>query len=451
MVSFSRFLITLSLVLSALATANAQASWPFTGDKQQAPTLAPMLEKVTPGVVSISVKGTVVSRQQIPDYFRYFFGPGMPREQQRERQFQGLGSGVIIDSERGYIVTNNHVVEAADEIEITLTDGRQLEAKKIGYDEESDIALLQVEPDNLTEVKVTDSDNLRVGDFVVAIGNPFGIGQTVTTGIVSALSRGSMQGYQNYIQTDAAINRGNSGGALVNYYGELIGINTAILGPNGGNVGIGFAIPSNMMRNLVDQIIEFGEVRRGLLGITGQNVDGDLAKALELGVSQGAFVQEVQPDSGAEDAGILAGDVIVKINGKKIQSFTELRARISTMGAGKEVEIGLLREGDEKTVTVTLQQRDGGNVAAATIHPALEGATLSNATDENGNRMVRVTELEERSPAAMTGLRENDEIVMVNRRTVGSVADLRSMLSDNDAVIALTIKRGNRLFYRRIQ
>ena len=262
---FAAFALATALVITP-----SSASIPFFSQKNETPTLAPMLEEVTPAVVNISVKGKREVRQRIPDMFRFFFGPGGPREQVQERPFQGLGSGVIIDAKEGYVVTNNHVIDGATEILVTLKDGRQFDATVIGTDDRSDIALLKIKDgENLTAIKVGRSADLRVGDFVVAIGNPFGLGQTVTSGIVSALGRSGLgiEEIENFIQTDAAINSGNSGGALVTLDGELIGINTAILGPNGGNIGIGFAIPSDMMTNLVAQLIEFGEVRRGVLGV----------------------------------------------------------------------------------------------------------------------------------------------------------------------------------------
>lgn len=286
-----------------LGTLPAYASLPVAVDGQQLPSLAPMLEKTTPAVVSVAVSGTHVSKQRVPDVFRYFFGPNAPQEQVRERPFRGLGSGVIIDADKGYIVTNNHVIDGADTIQIGLLDGREFEAKLIGSDSESDIALLQIKADKLTEIKSADSDAIHVGDFAVAIGNPFGLGQTVTSGIVSALGRSGLgiEMLENFIQTDAAINSGNSGGALVNLRGELIGINTAIVAPGGGNVGIGFAIPANMMHSLVDQIIEHGEVRRGVLGISGRELDSKLAEGFGLDSQHGAFVNEVMPDSAADD------------------------------------------------------------------------------------------------------------------------------------------------------
>ena len=409
---------TLALVTAAFiaaTSASALAGIPFFS-KDEMPSLAPMLDETTPAIVSIAVKGTQVSRQQVPEMFKYFFGA--PNEQPQERPFRGLGSGVIIDADKGYVVTNNHVVANADEILVKLTDGRELVAKKLGADEQSDIALLQVDADRLHDLKISNSDELRVGDFVVAIGNPFGLSQTVTSGIVSALGRSGLNigGYEDFIQTDAAINRGNSGGALVNLRGELVGINTAIFGPNGGNVGIGFAIPSNMMKNLVDQIIEFGEVRRGLLGIIGGDVDEGLAEAIESDVNIGAFVNEVAPGTAAEKAGLQAGDIITEINGNNLTGFNELRAKVASLGAGAEVVLTIVRSGKEKKVKVTLDAASPLQAEAKEMHPALEGAELSNAKDNSGNDAIKVVTVAERSPAASIGLREGDFIVGVNRR-----------------------------------
>ncbi len=429
---------------------HASAALPFfSSDKQAVPTLAPMLERTTPAIVSIAVEGTQVSRQEIPEMFQHFFGA--PKEQVQERPFKGLGSGVVIDAEKGYVVTNNHVVENADDITVKLTDGREFKAKKLGADEQSDIALLKIDAEDLTAVPLANSDEVRVGDFVVAVGNPFGLSQTVTSGIVSALGRSGLNlsqgGYENFIQTDAAINRGNSGGALVNFNGELVGINTAIYGPNGGNVGIGFAIPTNMMKNLVDQIIQFGEVRRGLLGILGQDIDSGLAEAMNLDVSKGAFINEVTPDSAADKAGLQAGDIVTEFDGRVIQSFNELRAKVGSLGAGTEVSLGILRKGEKQTVKVTLGDAKAAEVSADNLHEALQGATLSNATDDQGVAGVQVTELAKRSPAAMIGLRENDLIVGVNRNRVTSLAELRDALDDAKGVIALNVKRGNSSIY----
>jgi Do/DeqQ family serine protease len=430
----------------AATSATALAGIPFFS-QNEIPSLAPMLEGTTPAIVSIAVKGTQPSRQQVPEMFRYFFGA--PNEQAKERPFRGLGSGVIIDAEKGYVVTNNHVVNNADEILVKLTDGRELVAKKLGADEQSDIALLQIDAERLTDVKVANSNELRVGDFVVAIGNPFGLSQTVTSGIVSALGRSGLNigGYEDFIQTDAAINRGNSGGALVNLRGELVGINTAIFGPNGGNVGIGFAIPSNMMQSLVDQIIEFGEVRRGLLGIIGGDVDSGLAEAFNSEVNIGAFVNEVAPGTAAEKAGLMAGDIITEINGNGLTGFNELRAKIASLGAGAEVELTLIRAGKTQQVKVVLDAAAPTQAEAKELHPALEGAELSNGKDADDNDVVTIGNVVERSPAASIGLREGDVIVGVNRKRIKNIAELGERITDNKDVIALNVKRGNSNLY----
>jgi serine protease DegQ len=436
------FYAAFAAVFIAASSASALAGIPFFSQDEM-PSLAPMLDETTPAIVSIAVKGTQTSRQQVPEMFKYFFGA--PNEQAQERPFRGLGSGVIIDADKGYVVTNNHVVDNADEILVKLNDGRELLAKKLGADEQSDIALLQVDAERLQDVELADSDKLRVGDFVVAIGNPFGLSQTVTSGIVSALGRSGLNigGYEDFIQTDAAINRGNSGGALVNLRGELVGINTAIFGPNGGNVGIGFAIPSNMMKNLVDQIIEFGEVRRGLLGIIGGDVDEGLAEAFNSEVNIGAFVNEVAPDTAAEKAGLKAGDIITKINGNTLTGFNELRAKIASLGAGAEVELTIIRSGDTQKVNVTLDAAGPSQAEAKDIHPALEGAELSNAQDNSGNDAVEVVSVIERSPAASIGLRNGDIIVGVNRKRVNNISELSERIADKKEVIALNVKRGN--------
>lgn len=428
----------------------ATAALPLHLDGEPLPSLAPMLEYTTPGVVSISVAGTHEVKQQVPDAFKFFFGQRRGQQQPQERPFRGLGSGVIIDAKNGYVVTNNHVIDQADEILVTLKDGRQIEAKKIGTDAASDIALLQIKADDLTAVKIADSDDLRVGDFAVAIGSPFGLGQTVTSGIVSALGRSGLniENLEDFIQTDAAINSGNSGGALVNLRGELIGINTAILGPSGGNVGIGFAIPSNMMQNLTNQIIEYGEVRRGVLGITGNSINPELAKAMDLATNQGGFVSQVSPDSAADLAGIKAGDIIIAVNGKKVKSFNALRGKIGSIGAGKKVKITLLRDGDEKTVTVKLQSAADSQIAAANLHPMLEGAELANNDSNNG---VDVNSLASNSPAASTGLKKGDIIAGVNRKRVNNIAELRTALEGIEGVVALNVIRGNSELYLMIR
>jgi len=442
-----------SILLSgsvAFASLPVQANLPFSVNGQQLPSLAPMLAKVTPGVVLISVTGTHVEKQKVPDAFKFFFG-NPNKGQSRQREFRGLGSGVIINADKGYIVTNNHVINEADEIQITLKDGRQIKAKKIGTDANSDIALLQIDAENLTEVKLSDSDNLRVGDFAVAIGSPFGLGQTVTSGIISALGRSGLnsQNYEDFIQTDAAINSGNSGGALINLRGELVGINTAILGPNGGNVGIGFAIPSNMVDNIVNQIIEFGEVRRGKLGVYGRSVNGEIAKALELESSQGGFIEQVEVNSAADDAGIEAGDVIVKVNGKMVKTFAEIRGKIGSIGAGKNVELTVIKkDGSTIDYDVTLKKAETAKVEAASIHRMLDGAELENNTTGQG---VDIKSVEEDSPAFVIGLKAGDKINGINRTRIKSIGELRSYLNDNKGVFALNVRRGNSTLFLMIR
>lgn len=439
-----------------------KASLPTAVDGQAMPSLAPMLEKVRPAVVSIAVEGQTKEdsrspRANLPDEFEFFFGPDMFGDRfgdRGPRQFRGEGSGVIIDAKKGHVVTNNHVIDNAEKITVKLDDGREFKAKLIGADPLSDVALLQIEnPSNLTEIKIADSDKLRVGDFTVAIGNPFGLGQTVTSGIVSALGRStgnSDEGYESYIQTDAAVNRGNSGGPLINLQGELIGINTAIISPSGGNAGIAFAIPSNMANNLVQQILEFGEVKRGLLGIKGGELNADLAKAFNVDAQQGAFVSEVMADSAASKAGLKAGDVIVGLNGQKIRSFAELRAKVATTGAGKQIELTYLRDGKESTTNVTLQSDEQTKTSANSLLPALKGAELSNY-NEKGIKGVEITKVEKGSAAESRGFRKGDVIVGVNRREVENIGELRKILDSKPSAVALNILREGSNFFVIIQ
>ncbi|CDT83359.1 Protease do [Vibrio coralliirubri] len=440
-------LSVLTLSLSSIITPiQATAALPLSVGNEQLPSLAPMLEQVTPAVVSIAVEGKQVQRQQIPEQFQFFFGP----EQTRERPFRGLGSGVIIDAKKGHIVTNYHVINGADDIKVKLHDGREYDAELIGGDQMSDIALLKLEEaKNLTQIKVADSDKLRVGDFSVAIGNPFGLGQTVTSGIVSALGRSglNLENFENFIQTDAAINSGNSGGALVNLNGELIGINTAILGPNGGNVGIGFAIPSNMMTNLTEQILDFGEVKRGMLGVQGGEVTSELAEALGYESSKGAFVSQIVPDSAADKAGLKAGDIIVSINGKRIDTFSELRAKVATLGAGKQIELGVVRDGKSKTFDVTLGESTNNKTQAEKLHEGLAGAELTNTTESDFATGVKVSSVAQGSPAEAYQLLKDDIIIGVNRQTVKNLAEFREILEKQPGVLALNIQRGDRTIY----
>ncbi|MEX7658438.1 serine endoprotease DegQ [Enterobacter hormaechei] len=441
--------LALSVGLSLSASFPVSAALPSQVPGQEAiPSLAPMLEKVLPAVVSVQVEGTARQSQRIPEELKKYFGEDAPDQQ--AQPFEGLGSGVIIDAAKGYILTNNHVISQADKISVQLNDGREFDAKLIGGDDQSDIALLQVQnPSNLTQIAIADSDKLRVGDFAVAVGNPFGLGQTATSGIVSALGRSglNLEGLENFIQTDASINRGNSGGALLNLNGELIGINTAILAPGGGSIGIGFAIPSNMAKTLSQQLIQFGEVKRGLLGIKGMEMSADIAKAFKLNVQRGAFVSEVLPNSGSAKAGVKSGDVIVSLNDKPLSSFAELRSRIATTEPGAKVKLGLIREGKPLTVEVTLDKSTSSSASAEQISPALQGATLSDGQLKNGTKGISVTTVEKSSPAAQAGLHQDDVIVGVNRTRVQSIAEMRKVLESKPAVIALQIIRGNATLY----
>ncbi|ADW75236.1 MULTISPECIES: serine endoprotease DegP [Rahnella] len=458
-------------VSSALAAETASSSTSTT----QLPSLAPMLEKVMPSVVSVNVEGSApVKTPRMGQQFQQFFGQnsplcqdgspfqgspvcqgggqgpdGQPAPEQKE-DFRALGSGVIIDADKGYVVTNNHVVDNATKISVQLNDGRKFDAKVIGKDPRSDIAVIQLQnAKNLTAIKMADSEQLRVGDYTVAIGNPYGLGETVTSGIVSALGRSGLniENYENFIQTDAAINRGNSGGALVNLNGELIGLNTAILAPDGGNIGIGFAIPSNMVKNLSKQMIEFGQVKRGELGIMGTELNSELAKAMKVDAQRGAFISQVMPKSAAEKAGIKAGDVILSMNGKPISSFASFRADIGTLPIGTKVTLGLLREGKPMNVDVTIEQStQTSKIESGNIYTGIEGAELSNgaAGDQKG---VKVDEVKPGSTAARIGLKKGDVILGVNQQKVTNLGELRKILDTKPNVLALDIQRGDTSIY----
>ncbi|RWR01546.1 serine endoprotease DegQ [[Pantoea] beijingensis] len=442
--------LALSIGVNLTAVPQTMAALPTQIQGQTLPSLAPMLEKVLPAVVSVHVEGTQAQGQDIPEPLKRFFGQQAPGGEQQPQPFEGLGSGVIIDAAKGYVLTNNHVVNGADKINVQLGDGREFDAKLIGHDEQTDIALVQISnAKNLTQVKIADSDRLKVGDFAVAIGNPFGLGQTATSGIISALGRSglNLEGLENFIQTDAAINRGNSGGALVNLNGELIGINTAILAGGGGNIGIGFAIPANMAMNLAQQLIEFGEVKRGQLGIKGTEMTADMAKAFNVDAQRGAFVNEVLPKSAAATAGIKAGDIITSIDDKPITSFAELRVKIGTTAPGKEVKIGLLREGKPVVVTVKLENSTQATASAELLSPALQGAALSDGQLTDGNKGIKVDSVQKATPAEQVGLKKDDVIIGVNRTRVQSIAELRKVLAGKPPLLALNIMRGNESIY----
>ncbi|MBA2815648.1 serine endoprotease DegP [Candidatus Pantoea persica] len=467
----SALALSLSLALRPAAVFAAESA-SFTS--QQLPSLAPMLEKVMPSVASINVEGsTTVKTPRLPQQFQQFFGDNSPFCQDgspfqnspmcqagpdgdwgssQQEKFRALGSGVVINADKGYVVTNNHVVDNATKIQVQLSDGRRYDGKVIGKDPRSDIALVQlIDAKNLTAIKIADSDNLRVGDYTVAIGNPYGLGETVTSGIVSALGRSGLnvENYENFIQTDAAINRGNSGGALVNLNGELIGINTAILAPDGGNIGIGFAIPSNMVNNLTIQMVEFGQVKRGELGILGAELNSELAKAIKVDAQRGAFVSQVLPNSAAAKAGIKAGDVVVSMNGKPLSNFAALRAEVGTLPIGTKLQLGLLRDGKPVSVTVELQQSTQDKVQSATIYTGIEGADLSNHS--GSEKGVRVDSVKPNSAAAHIGLKKGDVILGVNQQPVGNLGELRKILDTKPSVLALKVKRGDTSIYLLMQ
>jgi len=453
--SFLLSALALSIGVNLAVVPATQASLPSQIQGQPLPSLAPMLEKVLPAVVSVHVEGTASDskQQQIPEQLKRFFeqnGQDSAQGDEKSQEFEGLASGVIIDAAKGYVLTNNHVVNGADKISVQLSAGREFDAKLVGHDEQTDIALIQLNgATKLTQVKIADSDQLKVGDFAVAIGNPFGLGQTATSGIVSALGRSglNLEGLENFIQTDAAINRGNSGGALVNLNGELIGLNTAILASSGGNIGIGFAIPSNMAMGLAQQLIQFGEVKRGQLGIKGTEMTAEMAKAFNVDVQRGAFVNEVLPQSAAAKAGIKAGDIITSVDGKAIANFAELRVKIGTTPPGQDVKIGLLRDSKPLTVTVKLDNSTQSSAGAELTTPALQGATLSDGAAKDGTKGVKVDEVEKSTPAAQFGLQKDDVIVGVNRTPVQNLAELRKLLETKPPLLALSVMRGEENIY----
>jgi serine protease Do/serine protease DegQ len=427
----------------------AHAALPAVLDAAPLPSLAPMVKRVSPSVVNIATRGTIKEQQgqrnpllDDPFFRRFFDVP--PDSGPRERQFQSAGSGVIVDSKNGYIITNHHVVENASEITITLLDNRSFTAKVIGTDEGSDIAVLQAKQPNLVAMSLGDSAKLEVGDYVVAIGNPFGLQHTVTAGIVSALGRSGInpEGYEDFIQTDASINPGNSGGALVNLRGELVGINSAILSRSGGNIGIGFAIPVNMVKGVMDQLIKYGEVKRGVLGVNIYDVTPDIAKEYGLSESSGALVAGVVQGSSAERAGVKTGDIITTVNGVTMKGAGELRNAIGMMRVGDKVEIGLLRDGKPRKVIALIAERNDTETAnAAEINKGLEGAELVDAADGGG---VLVKAVQEGSPSAQAGLRANDTIIAVGRTPVASTKALREIAKGAN-VLVLNVRRGSNL------
>ncbi len=441
----------LPVLLLGLFSTTAQSALPDVVDDRPVASLAPLVEAAAPAVVNIRVSQTVTRRSPFGDEaFRRFFGiPDMPGS--GTQQVASAGSGVIVDAERGYILTNHHVVGDADEIQISLIDGQILDAEIVGSDPATDIAVIKVDAKGLVEMPIGDSDGARVGDFVIAIGNPFGLGHTVTSGIISALGRTgiSRDGYEDFIQTDASINPGNSGGALVNMKGELIGINSAIISRTGGNVGIGFAVPTEIAGSIMSQILDFGEIRRGLLGVRIQTIDTQSAAALETDVESGALITNIEPDSAAEKAGLEVGDIIVGVNDEKVSDASELRNKIGLMRSGDSVNIRYVRDSKERTAKATLGQAMTQQLTGADIHPGLEGAVFAAAaaTADGG---VEVAEVDPGSPAAQRGLRSGDIITAVNRSRVRNVQDLAT-IAENNRILFLLVQRGERSLMLQIR
>jgi Do/DeqQ family serine protease len=435
----------------ALAASPAQSQPP--ADAAPMPSLAPMVKRVSPAVVNIATRGTIKEKGRNPllddPFFRRFFEVP-PDAKPRERQFQSAGSGVIVDAKNGYILTNNHVIENASEITVTLLDNRTFSAKVIGADEGADIAVLQAKQPNLVAMALGDSTHLEVGDYVVAIGNPFGLQHTVTAGIVSALGRTGINpdGYEDFIQTDASINPGNSGGALVNLRGELVGINSAILSGSGGNIGIGFAIPVNMAKGVMEQLIKYGQVKRGVLGVKIYPVTPDVAKEFGLAEASGALVAGVVPGSAAEKAGVKTGDIVVSINGTPMKTAAELRNAIGMMRIGDQVEIGLLRDGKPLKVTALVAENtESESASAADIHRGLEGADLADAPEGGG---VLVRGVQDGSPAQQAGLKANDVIVAIGRTSVSNIKQFREV-AKGATLLILNVRRGSMVLLLQIR
>jgi len=448
LIFFANNLVQAGIPLQTLAEA----------DGQKMPSLAPMLDRVTPAVVNISTRSFVQEADnpllQDP-FFRQFFN--LP-ERTRKRESQSLGSGVVVDAAKGYIITNHHVVDKADEITVTLRDKRKLKARLIGRDPDTDIAVIQVKADNLTALTFADSDKLRVGDFAVAIGNPFGLGQTVTSGIISALSRSGLgiEGYEDFIQTDASINPGNSGGALVNLNGQLIGVNTAILSSRGGgNVGIGFAIPTALIKDVMQQLIEFGVVKRGRLGVYIQDLTPQLAKAFDMNNLRGVVVSQIMPQSPAAEVGLKAGDVITSVNGRDVENSSDLKNIIGLLRVGRKVDLVIVRNGREKRLSVVVTEQEQATIDGAKLSKRLTGAILG-VVSEDGNwservEGIEVVSVEPDSLAWQTGLREKDIILSVNRVLVRDFRELKQALKRSRRGLLINVRRGDGALFLLVQ
>ncbi len=444
-----RLYFTLVLNVFLLHPNPGQAAIPGAVGGQELPSLAPMLDQVTPAVVNIATEGRVQVRQNplfADPFFRRFFN--MP-DRPMERKTQSLGSGVIVDAERGLVMTNNHVIANAVQVTVTLRDGRHFDAEIVGTDPATDVAVIKVPSENLTDIGVSDSDDLRVGDFVVAIGNPFGLGQTVTSGIVSALSRSGLgiEGYEDFIQTDASINPGNSGGALVNLRGELVGINTAIFSRSGGNIGIGFAIPINLALQIMEQLLDKGRVERGFIGIQVQDLNADLAEAFGIKNQKGAIVNSVLPDSPADKAGLRAGDIITSLNSKPVKGASDVRNHIGLLPVGEQVLFEILRDGDRKELKTRVAASKEISVGQGAINPRLEGVTLGDIEENHPHygklTGVIIVGIERGTRAWSSGLREGDIITSVNHVAVEDMQSFLKLINERNGTLLFRVIRGD--------
>jgi serine protease DegQ len=445
-------LLSALLIQSAVVT-HVEAALPTAVNGQAVPSLAPILEQVTPAVVNINTKSVQYVRSRNSEFYNWYYGlPNTPQE----RVTQSLGSGVIVDAVKGLILTNRHVVNDADDISVVLHDGRTYNATLIGSDDGTDVAVIQIEADNLTALPLADSKQLRVGDFVVAVGNPFGLGQTVTSGIVSALGRTSLSGlgFQNFIQTDASINPGNSGGALIDLNGALVGINTAIFSPSGGNVGIGFAIPSSLAERMMRQLVEFGTVRRGSLGLEVQDITERLAKAFDVGQKQGVLVTAVDPDSPADRAGLQAGDIVTQLNSDRITSqkqfqnyegLIDLNSQV-VIDLNSQVVIDYLRNDQVKQTKTLITEADRNEINGKELHGLLKGTVLRNLPAKYKDRFqgVLLEEVERNSQAWKLGLRAGDLITSVNKVEINSLKQLTQGVERSSKTPLLNIYRNGR-------
>lgn len=437
----------LQLFLTAAVLLTAQsigAALPASVDGQPLPSLAPILEEVMPAVVNVHTRTRVQVRTSPffddPFFRRFFDFPSVPRE----RVQQSLGSGVIVDAVGGYVLTNNHVIDGADDIAVRLEDGREFAAEFVGSDRDTDLAVIRIDAERLAELPLDESDRLRVGDFVVAVGNPFGLGQTVTSGIVSALGRSGLRGleYQNFIQTDASINPGNSGGALIDLRGRLIGINTAIFTPSGGNVGIGFAIPASTAAHVMAQLVEHGEVRRGSLGAEAQDLSEALREALGIDAARGAVITRLNSSSALLEAGLQAGDVILAIDGREVDGAQGLRNIESLLSVGARVRVDYLRDGEPQVARVPIEENLDARISGRRLDDRLDGLILSRIPQRSQLRGVLVEDVRRNSSAWEAGLRAGDVIVAINRTVVRTLAELRARFPQaGEGQLSLEIRR----------